>query len=54
MISTFVLRLLESIISRLATSEILIFYLISVAEETDVHLTLPETLKTDFIALRPI
>ena len=34
LISTFVIRLLECIISRLATREVSIFYLVSVAEET--------------------
>ena len=34
LISAFVLGLLESIISRLATREISIFYLVSVAEES--------------------
>ena len=53
LISAFVIRLLESIISRLATSKILIFLLVSVAEETGLSLALSETLKTGFSASRP-
>ena len=52
LISTFVIRLLESIISKLATSEISIFQLVSVAEETGLSLTFPETPKTGFVASR--
>ena len=37
LISAFVIRLLKSIISRLATSEILIFKLVSVTEQTEPH-----------------
>ena len=37
LISTFVIRLLESIISILATSKISNFYLVSVAEETGLN-----------------
>ena len=54
LISAFVIRLLENIISRLATSEILIFKLVSVAEQAGLNLTLYETLKTGFLASRPI
>ena len=39
--------LLESIISNLAVVEISIFYLVSLAEETDLSLVLWETPKTD-------
>ena len=42
LISAFVIRLLISIISRLATSEISLFYLVSVAEETGLSLALSE------------
>ena len=49
LISAFVIRLSESIISRLATSEISIFYLVSVGKET----ALSETSKTVFVATRP-
>ena len=44
----------KSIISGLATSEISIFRLVSVAEQADLNLTWWETLKTGFLALRPI
>ena len=44
------LGFLESIISKLATGEISIFYLVSVAEETGLSFTLSETLKTAFAA----
>ena len=39
-ISAFVFHLLESIISRLATRKISIFYLVSVAEQAGLNLTL--------------
>ena len=54
LISAFVIGLLESYISRLATSKISIFKLVSVAEETGLSLTLLETLKTGFVVTRPI
>ena len=54
LISAFVIRFLVSIISRLATSEISIFKLVSVAEETGLKLALSETPKTGFLATRPI
>ena len=54
LISAFVIRLLESIISRPATSEISIFWLVSVAEETGLKLALSDTPKTGFPATRPI
>ena len=54
LISTFVIRLFESIISRLASSEISIFWLVSVAEETGLSLALSETPKTGFLSPRPI
>ena len=37
LVSVFVIRLLESIISRLATSEISIFYLVSIAEQAGLN-----------------
>ena len=40
LINAFVICVLECIISKLATSEILIFYLVSVAEETGLNLAL--------------
>ena len=53
LISTFVLRFLESNISKLATGEISIFYLVSVAEELGFSLALFEATKTGFVKLRP-
>ena len=43
LISAFVIRLLESIMSRLATREISIFQLVSVVERAGWSLGLPET-----------
>ena len=54
LISTFVIHLLESIISKLATCKFSIFKLVSVAEKTGSSLALTETLMTDFLAKRPI
>ena len=53
LIRTFVLHLLESIISKLHTKEISIFWLVCVAEETGLSLTLLEILKTGFLTSRP-
>ena len=39
-------------ISKLATGKMLIFQLVSVAEETGSNLTLSETPKTGFLALK--
>ena len=44
--------ILESIISRLHTSEISIFYLVSIAEQAGLNFTLSETPKTGFLATR--
>ena len=52
LISPFIIHLLESVISRLATSEISIFQLVSVLEQTGLGLDLWETLKTGFISTR--
>ena len=52
LISAFVIHFLESIICKLATGEISIFYLVSVAEETGLKLALSETLKTGFLGTR--
>ena len=52
-ISTFVIHFLESIISKLATSKISIFQLVSIAEEIFLSLALMQTPKTGFVALRP-
>ena len=54
LISAFVIGLSRSIISRLATSEISIFKLVSVAGETGLKLALSETPKTGFLATRPL
>ena len=54
LISAFVIPLLESIISRLASSEISTLLLVSVAEETGLKLALLEPWKTDFLGTRPI
>ena len=54
LISAFVIRFLESIICNLATGEIWIFQLVSVAEETGLKLALLETPKTGFLATLPI
>ena len=48
LISASVIRFLESTISKHASSEILMFYLVSVAEETGLSLAFTETLKTCF------
>ena len=48
-ICAFVIHLLESIISELASSEILIFQLVSVAEQAGLNLN-----KATFVASRPI
>ena len=54
LISAFVFRVLESTISKLATSEISFFLLVSVAKQTGLNLTLSETPKTGFLATRYI
>ena len=46
LISAFVIRLLKNIISKLATSKISLFLLVSVAEETGMSLALTETPRT--------
>ena len=50
LISAFVITIFDSILSKLATGEILIFYLVSVAEETGLSLTIFETPKIGFVA----
>ena len=52
MISAFTIQFSESIISKLTASEISIFWLISLAEETGLSLALSETPKTGFVASR--
>ena len=54
LISTFVIRLVESLICKLATGEISIFQLVSIAEETGLKLAVSENTKTGFLARRPI
>ena len=49
LISKFVIHLLESIISRLATSEISIFYLVSVAEQAGLNITSSDTPTASFV-----
>ena len=53
-INAFVTHLLESIISRLATREISIFYLAAVAEQAGLNLTLLETRRIGILVLQPI
>ena len=53
LISAFVIRLLESFVSRHALSVSSVLYLVSVAEETGLNLTLSEIPKTGFVAMRP-
>ena len=50
LISAFVIRFLLSSICKLATSEILFFLLVSVAEGTGLKLALLDTPKTGFLA----
>ena len=54
LISAFVIRLLENIISRHATREISMFYLVSVAEQAGLNVTMWETPNTGFVASLPI
>ena len=50
LISAFAIHLLESIILKLAQSEISLFYLVSLAEKAGFDIILSETLKTGFVA----
>ena len=54
LISAFVICFLQRIISQHAASEISIFYLVSVAEQTGLCLALSDTPKTGYVATRPI
>ena len=54
LISSFLICLLEHIISKLATSKFLTFLLVSVAEETGLSHALSETPKTGFVTSQPI
>ena len=51
--SAFVIRFLESTLTKLSTAKISVFQLVSVAEETGLKLTLSETPKTGFLATWP-
>ena len=53
LISAFVICLLKSIISRLATSKISIFWLVSEAEQAGLNITLSETRRQVFFRRRP-
>ena len=53
LISAFFIRCLESTICKLATSEISILWLVSVAEATDLKLALSGIPKTGFVAPIP-
>ena len=53
LISAFVFRILESIISNLAANEISFFQLVSMADETGLSLALSETPKKGVVAPRP-
>ena len=52
LISVVVIRLMENIISKLATSEISVFYLVSVAEQTRLCVTWSESPRTGFLTSR--
>ena len=54
LISAFVIRLVVRIISRLASSEMSTFWLVSVAVEIGLSLALSETPKTGLLAARPM
>ena len=56
LISAFVVLsyLTENLMFRLSTSEISLFLLVTVAEQTNLNNTLLETQKTGFVATRPI
>ena len=54
LISAFIIRVLESIIRKLAIGEISIFELVSVAEQASLNLVLLDNPKTGFLATRPI
>ena len=53
LISAFVNNFLESTISRLATGEISVFKLVSVAKQTGLDIPLSKIPKTDFLVLWP-
>ena len=53
LISAFVIHLLESIMSELATSEIPLIWLVSVVEQAGCGMTWTENPKTGFLTTRP-
>ena len=53
LISAFVIRFLKSIICRHDSGEFSSFWLVSVAEETDLKFALLDTPKTGFLATHP-
>ena len=53
LISAFVFCLLESIISKLATSILSIFYDVSATEQAGLGIDISETWKTGFLASQP-
>ena len=53
LISVFFIHCLDYITSRLATSKIKIFKLVSIDEQAGLNITLSETLKTGFLSSRP-
>ena len=54
LISAFIIHIFKSIISKLATSEISFFLLVSVAVETGLSLALSKTLQTGYVRSKPI
>ena len=50
----FGVHLLESIVSKVNTSKISIFYLVSIAEQVVLSMTWSETPKTDFVTLETL
>ena len=54
LISAFVIHFLKNIISKFASREISIFWLVSVAAETGLSVALSETPKTGFLSSRSI
>ena len=54
LLSALVIHFLESIVSKLATGEISIFQLVSLASEIGLSLAVSETPKTGFILTRSI
>ena len=53
LINAFVIRFSESSKPKLATNDISMFYIVSVAEQAGLRLTWSDTPKTGFVATRP-